>query len=193
MGSANNTLHGQGSSGESTRVRRGSKEDMNQPYRTMPSTAYENIGVATVDADFESLVRDAVRVMYASVERSDLDNRQRKLITDFGDNGKYVGGLRSILEIAWLCRTPEHAVALPEILRSYALRAHRGPMPVMEAFRREQKANEVGNMAQLEYVFSRSRVTNDRAYEAMYGQRLLTERTMDALVEDRSPLIQVVR
>lgn len=167
---------------------------MNARNTAMATQAYGNQRSRPVpDGELEALILDAKRMMYAGVNRSDLDRRQVKLVEDYGKDGKYIGALRDMCEIAWLCADPTAAVALPEILRLYILRAHAAPLSWMEAFRKEDRANGAANHAQFEYALGRSRFTNARVYEAMWGQRLWSERTMDAIAADRPPLIQVVR
>ena len=159
----------------------------------MRSTYGNPASRAVADNEFEAMLVEAKQMMYAAVDRSDLDRREIKLVQDFGENLRYVGGLKSMLEIGWRCKDPAAAVAIAEICRLYALRGHATPLSWRDAFRAEDNANGVANHAQREYAFGRSRFTNARAYEALWGQRVWTERTMDALAADRPPLITVVR
>lgn len=142
-------------------------------------------------AEFEKLALDAKRQMYAALDRSTLDRRQVKLVEDWGKDGKYTGALQTMAEIAWLCSDPVAAIAIPEVLRLYILRGHQSPVSWLEAFRKEDHANGAANHAQFEYAYARSRFTNQRVYEAMWGQRFWTERTMEAIAADRPPLISL--
>lgn len=157
-------------------------------------TAYGNHGPDPVPGDFSELIRNAMRRLQRSTERSELDRRQVKILEDFGKHGKYVGAFEEVATIARLhCRRDEDAVALADDLWRFIMVGRTIDVCVPSAFRNEQKANEFGNEAQFEYLFSKSRGTLDRVYEAMGGQKVWSEKTMAAVLADRPTLVSVFR
>lgn len=159
----------------------------------MTSTAYGHDRVTPRNPDdFDTMIRDAIRQMRRSVDG--LDRKQAKLLEDFGSHGRYVQGLRQVVEIARNhCRRPEDAVAFADQLRSFILAGHVIDLTTPEAMLRETEANHCGDAAQFRHAFYRSRGTRDQVIEAMSAQEVASRLLADVLATERPALISLSR
>lgn len=158
------------------------------------STAYGNADYQPVADDFDRIIRNGLRRLTRSVDRSDLDKRQRKILEDFGQHGRYVGAFREVATIARLhCKRPEDAVALADELRGFILSGHVIDLTTPEAMLRETEANGHGDAAQFRHAYYRSRGTRDAVMEAMNAQEVASRLLADVLATERPALISLSR
>lgn len=163
-------------------------ESMNARNTMSATRAYGNGGYQPVDNDFDRIIRDGIRRMARSSEG--LDKKQRKLIEDFGSHGRYVQGLRQVVEIArHHCTRPEDAVALADQLRGFILTGHVIDLTTPEAMLRETEANAGGDAAQFRHAYYRSQGSRDAVIEAMSAQEVASRLLSDALWNERPALI----
>jgi hypothetical protein len=156
----------------------------------MTARAYRNDSTSQVADDFDRIIRDAVRRMRQSTDC--IDAKQRRLLEDFGKDGRYVQGLRQVVEIArYHCQRPEDAVAIADELRWFIMAGHVIDLTTPEAMLRETEANRRGDEQQFRHAYYRSRGTRDAVIEAMSGQEIASRLLADTLVNERPALVQV--
>jgi hypothetical protein len=165
---------------------------MTQTSKPMTARAYGDQTPSHVVDEFDRIVRDAVRRMRQSVDRSTLDKRQVKLLEDFGTHGKYIAGFRQVVEIARNhCQRPEDAVALADQLRGFILAGHVIDLTTPEVMLRETEANKHGDFWQFKHAYYQSRGTRDGVIEAMSGQQVASQLLADVLVRERPKMVAV--
>lgn len=160
---------------------------MNAQSQNMSAIAYGSGAPSHAD-DFEAVIRDGIRRIARS--SAGLDKKQRKLIEDFGSHGRYVQGLKQVVEIARNhCQRPEDAVALADQLRGFILAGHVIDLTTPEAMLRETEANSHGDDAQFRHAFYQSRGSRAAVIEAMGAQEVASRLLADVMWSERPALI----
>lgn len=138
--------------------------------------------------DFDQMIRDAIRQMRRSCDG--LDRRQAKLLEDFGSHGRYVQGLRQVLEIARSqVQRPEDALAIVEQLRGFILSGHVIDLTIPEASLRETEANGAGDLAQHRHAYFATAGTRADVIETMRAQEFASRALADTMWRHRPTLV----
>ena len=180
----------QGNSGESTRVRRGSKDEgMKQPYKPMAQRAYRNN--AEFPASLDNMEAALIRGFRLGLESVPVfDKSERRLVEDILQ-GKGIKMFVRGCEIIRRGSDIAGRVALSDHLRFCLKNGHALDLTEREVFNHEMAANQEGDKAQWGHRWSPSRGTVEWVSEAMMRQAAWSEATADVVLASRPALVQV--